>query len=248
MDDGSRDALKHAVACADTFELLSAAFTFPDEALAAALLNGSFDDDFLACMSELEKLLSKKSAKLAEGEPGRLSDRAITLRSVIDTDSDVSSLLDSLRKEYSRLFLMPGLDVPVFPYEAAFRHVSQGREGVPSLFIAPVTKDVEKRMRCFGALPAHVNKEPVDSMHSEMDFLRFLYTGLVSALSVDSGVDEDACVLWEAEISSFRSDHIDAWMPALMQRIQEKTVSPVYLSLSSNASLAIQATSEQYWG
>ena len=84
----------------------------------------------------------------------------------------VGDLLALLKREYSLLYMAPGPDVSVWPYEAPFRFVAEGREGVPTLFRAPVTLDVERHMREAGVLPKDARREPSDSVGTSSRFWR----------------------------------------------------------------------------
>lgn len=199
MDNEKR--LLHVVGLADVCELLAAAFAFPDEALACALAEGSFAEDARACLSDAgadAAALTRADQALASfaGESGE-------------------TLLPSLKRAYSLLYLAPGREVPVFPYEAAFRFVAEGRSGSPSLFRSPVTLDVEQQMREAGVLPKAARTEPSDSAFLEFEFLSFLYGSLAAALEQ---VDVASEALWRGRIERFQTDHALVWLPAFMER------------------------------
>jgi len=220
-----REALQRAVASADIFALFSTAFSWPDDGLAQAVLDGSFDGDLQACLDELGCPLGTATGVQDVLEPGMAPE----------------ALLAALRREYSRLFLMPGTSALIFPYEAAFRHVAAGRPGIPALFIAPATKDVERRMRAFGALPATARREPVDSVSCELDFVHLLYTNLANALNQGN---EGSAANLAHEIGEFRSKHVDAWIPDLMRSVIAETKSLFYKRLAEIALLALTLTSK----
>ena len=46
------DDVRRAIGLADSCELMAAAFAFPDAELAAALADGSFQSDALACLAD----------------------------------------------------------------------------------------------------------------------------------------------------------------------------------------------------
>ena len=247
METTNQAALTRAIACADIFELLSIAFAFPNETLAQALLDGSFDEDLRACLGELGLLAScnghvddirlsvASGVEVMDGMDGTHPIEA----EVTSADDDPATLLSTLRQEYTRLFLMPGKHALIFPYEAAFRHVAAGRDGIPTLFIAKATKDVERRMKHFGVLPKTARTEPVDSIHQELEFMRFLYTGLAGALHLGDEVNQET---WQREIDDFRQSHVDLWLPELMQRVEEETRSPIFRALSQVAGAVLSAT------
>ncbi|MDR1183682.1 MAG: molecular chaperone TorD family protein [Coriobacteriales bacterium] len=220
------DALQQAIASADICAILSTAFSYPDDLFAQALLDGSFDEDLQACLGELGFVLPAV-------------DTALNVQMTLAPSADRGIVCNMLRKEYSRLFLMPGRSTLIFPYEAAFCHVAEGREGMPMLFIAPATKDVERRMRAFKVLPKSARREPVDSVSCELDFLRFLYTGFANALNQNDTQDLE---VWQSEIADFRSNHVDTWIPAFMKRTLKETDCPTYRTLAEAALAALTAT------
>jgi TorA maturation chaperone TorD len=226
MDSPDQDALQRAIASADICALLSSAFSYPDDLFAQALLDGSFDEDLRACMGELD------FAPLS-------ADAVLNVQMTLAPGADANTVRNALRKEYSRLFLMPGRSTLIFPYEAAFCHVAEGREGMPTLFIASTTKDVERRMRAFKVLPKSARREPVDSVSCELDFLRFLYTGLANALNQSDARD---LKVWQNEIADFRSNHADVWIPAFMKQTIKETDCPAYRTLAKSALVALTVT------
>lgn len=132
---------------------------------------------------------------------------------------------DELRREYTRLYLSPGAQVLVFPYESAFIHVESGHEGVPALFRTPITLDVESQMREAGVMPKNARKEPCDSIFQEFEFLSYLYGSLAAAIQQD---DVDAEKAWQMRIDRFLDSHALRWMPAFMERTIQHSGGSVY--------------------
>ncbi len=134
MGEGIDWRLHRAVGLSDLASLLATGFSFPDGKLAQALSNGAFLDDWRAsivdaCGGESAgdvHLSSRCAAAFAETDEGLL------------------------RREYSRLFLAPGVDVPIWPYESPFLHRMVGAQGAPSLFRTRISMDVERCMAAAG--------------------------------------------------------------------------------------------------
>jgi TorA maturation chaperone TorD len=230
---------RQAVACADLAELFSAAFSFPSFELAQALRAGAVAHDLCACLSELG--VSEACLHKAEALGRGLSPQ--------NPQNDADSLLDELKREYFRLFLAPGKLVVVYPYESAFRFVAQGGEGPPALFVNPCTVDVEACLRRADALPADYRKEPVDAVFRELDFLRLLYTHIAASLNEaacdgrDAGDGTDAgsnARLWAEQLQSFRTAHVDSWMPQFFERVKKETRHEVYARLAASALVSLE--------
>ena len=149
--------VRRLIGRADSFELLLRAFSFPDEALAQALVDGSLATDVRACLLD------------AGAETCRANHAADSLRRW--EAMNPVDLLTVMRRVYSQLYLAPGGSTPVFPYESAFLHVERGLDGAPVLFRSPVTLDVERQMHEAGVAAKNERKEPCDSIFEECGFL-----------------------------------------------------------------------------
>ena len=171
--------LRRIIGLADACELLCAATAFPDEALAAALCDGSLTSDARACLADAQIDDAAGEAACADWE-------ALAGR-------DAATLAASLRRTHSLLHVRQADGVAVFPYESAFRFVAGGHEGEPGLFRSPVTIAVEAQMREAGVMPANARTEPCDSIWNEATFLSFLLGSEAAALMEN---DLDAAGAW----------------------------------------------------
>jgi TorA maturation chaperone TorD len=227
---------EQAIACADIAELLSAASSFPTLEFAQGLCSEAFTHDFLTCLFEAG--VSDDHLQKAEALGEKLHLR-----------NDAATLLGELKKEYSRLFLAPGKLVVIYPYESAFCFVERGGEGFPSLFINPITADVEAYLRRADALFDDYRKEPADAVFRELDFLRLLYTHIAASLNEsasEAGSSAEAnngAELWVEQLRSFKASHIDNWMPRFFRRVKEKTRHEAYAQLSELALLSLESIS-----
>lgn len=209
MSDESR--LMAAVGKADMCELLSRVFSFPDEALASALVEGSFADDCVSCLADA----------------GCLSAAETVERFLVEHD-DGLSLQKRMRKEYSLLYLNPAR-VVIYPYESAFLHMEHGRSGVPALFRTASALDVEAQMLEAGVVAKDGRTEPCDSIFREFEFLSFLYGSLASAIQQE---DAEAERLWNDRIVRFLKEHALCWMPLFMERTTEHSADGMYAALA----------------
>lgn len=215
MRDSVDGALHRAVGMADMAELLAAAFRFPEDgSLAGALADGSFLTDWRASLSD--------ACGAEADEDERLAERCRELFSGADCEA--------LRREYSFLFLTPGIDVPVWPYESCFLHRASGASGVPSLLRTRCALDVEQQMAEAGVASASARTEPVDSVFLEFEFLAFLHARQGEALRREGGPadaggdapDDADPALWARRLALFAREHALAWLPRFMDEVKER--------------------------
>ena len=211
----------------DLSSLLAVGFRFPeDESLASGLVDGSFLKDWCAswedaCAGESfdEEIVSECAEVLARADHA------------------------AMRREYSRLFLAPGADVPIWPYESAFRHDAAGKEDVPNLFRTQATVDVERQMADAGVRPKHLRTEPCDLCATEFEFLSYLYARWGEAIRVGdagdgndagcgTGCEEGGPSEWERRIAAFSDEHVLKWIPQFFSQVQEQSRIPEYRLLA----------------
>lgn len=215
--------LRRIAGLADCCELMGAVLAFPNKELEAALRDGRLLSDACGCIADAggdvegcEDILAGFVEK--PGEDGRPSGE---------------DLFESLRISYSYLFVRQGGGVAIFPYESAYRHVAMKMDGVPVLFRAALTVDVEKRMREFGLAPRESSVEPCDSAWSEFSFLSFLFGRLASAVCSDERADEELVL---QKIKGFWEEHVSAWMPSFLKDVekysQANNLCPAYVAFA----------------
>ena len=201
--------LRRVVGLADLCELLAITFAFPaDDGLAAALASGTYLSDATGCLADA-------------GYPAsQVQDTCRKLKTFVGRD--VTELAQDLRRGHSLLFLSPGSQGPVWPYEGAFRFAATGTAEAPSLFRSPVTLQVEKAMGEAGLLPATARTEPVDSIWGELGFLSQLYghqaQAAAQALALAQGSANNESASWAARAAAFTRQHVVPWMPDFMER------------------------------
>jgi TorA maturation chaperone TorD len=216
MTDQKKDQL--IAAKADVAELISAAFKFPTQDLACALSTGTFASDWFACAKELNV------------EPPQMA--------FTQENTTKELLLAAMKKEYSRLYLLPGHLTVIYPYESAFLFALGEAKGLPTLFANPITVDVEGFMVDSCALPNDYRTEPVDRIDKEFGFLQKLFTAELVALN--EGRLEDAR-LWNETARLFQEKHIVTWVPAFMNKTIEESRLQVYRDLANVALIAVVA-------
>ncbi len=197
--------LRRVVGLADLCELLTATFAFPANGdLADALASGAYVADAVGCLAD------------AGCPTAQTQDACRRLEAFVG--SNAAELAQNLRRGHSLLFLSPGSQGPVWPYEGAFRFAATGTTEAPSLFRSPVTLQVEKTMSEAGLLPATARTEPVDSVWGELGFLSQLYSRAAQALVLAQGSAGNETALWAGRAASFTREHVARWMPGFMER------------------------------
>ena len=202
MDEHIERELQRAIGLSDLAMLLAAGFEFPESRLADALVNGDFLADWCVSMAD------------ACGEVSA-ADEALAKRcAAAFTEGEVRE--DTLRREYSRLFLAPGVKVHIWPYESCFQHRASGAKGAPSLFRTRIALDVERRMHEAGVAPVDEHREPGDSVFRELEFLAHLHAQQGEALRTGN---ESRMAVWSVRLAEFAEEHALAWMPAFMEQV-----------------------------
>lgn len=199
----------------DLSSLLAAGFRFPgDDSLPSGLADGSFLKDWCASWEDA-----------CAGEPFD--------QKIVSECAEVFAHADhaAMRREYSRLFLAPGADVPIWPYESAFRHDAAGKDDVPNLFRTRATVDVERQMADAGVRPKHLRTEPCDLCATEFEFLSYLYAQRGEAIRV-AGSEEGGSSEWERRIAAFSDDHVLKWIPQFFSQVQCQSRIPEYRLLA----------------
>lgn len=227
MEDGGKEILS-VVGLADCCELMSVTFAFPTLEFAEALSSGAFYSDAQGCLEDS----GVDSAKIS---------KALESLDVFEGRA-VANLFEDLRRGHTALYLAPGSEVPVFPYEAAFLFKAAGKKGIPTLFQTSTSLDVENQMRAAGVIPDDAQTEPVDSSWNELRFLSYLYGSLASA-TYEGRSDEQMC--WNGRIGQFWNEHGRLWLPAFMNATKEAasklSYGAEYAALAEVGSVVLEA-------
>ena len=193
------------IGLADACELMAATFDFPTLELAQALTDGSYEADCIGCFTDIgldQETLDSISCEL---KPFR--------------NRDPRELLDTLKKGNSILYLAPGLNVPVWPYESPFFTTRLDPDAKPSLFRTQIALDIESLMKDAGIMFEHARTEPIDSIWDEFRYLSFLYGSLARAYMEK---DEVKISEWHHHIDIFTQKHVSNWFFDFMGSSVEK--------------------------
>lgn len=202
---------------ADLFEIAGMLFLFPDEDTVNSIIEGTFADH----LTNIEQFIPY------EGDE-KLNDSIQCLNRLKGLNQ--SDLFEELRKGYSALFLHSGSGVRIWPYEAPFRFVNDGRTGMPSLFRSPTTIDVEKQFASAGISPANKRKEPIDSFSNECFFISLLLREIAS-------IDQDAFDIRKERVEQllhFYKSHASKWFYAFLTKVQESAASTATAEIYAN--------------
>lgn len=215
------DMLRKAIGIADLFELLSVSFAYPNEEFAQALADESVAADWRSCWEDATGEPFDPAQAGFEGEPFA-----------------APASYEQLRQEYSRLYLLPGKEAIIWPYEGAFKYRADGREGAPGLFRTPTCLDVERQMKEAGVITKDARSIPADSIDKELEFMAYLlgcHARSISEAGESPSAEED---IWATRAATFAHDHVLNWMDAFMKQTIEFTRLDAYRDL---ARLAIGA-------
>lgn len=213
---------------ADMCELLARAFTYPDGTVAQALVEGSFQADMRSCAADVG-----------------LTDEVAPYVAQLDTfsEADVEELNDAMRRGFSRMFLVAGTEVPIFPYEGPYRFVADKRPGEPSLFSNRSAVDMIKRMQEAGVGIDTHRGEPADAIWFELAFLSHTYAHEFVAYQ-QHGPYSNEVRLWSDRRRMFVEAH-GAWFIPFMESTHktacELDASNVYSPLAQLAATVLPA-------
>ena len=191
----------------DLCRLMAAAWRYPDKELAEGFSSGAFQADAEDCLSAL----------LPEGDvrPTLFSSSAIL--------PEAEELLHMMRHEYTSLFLVPKAE-KVFLYESRFRWMKDPEEY--AMFVTPCALHVEQLCREAGIRPAKGNREPLDQMATEWEFLAYLLGREMEA------EEKNEWEVWHRRAAVFWRDHLDKWVFPFAEKVGEESREILYRELA----------------
>lgn len=223
MPVGDYADLIRVVGMADSCELFSAAFSFPDHAIACALSQGAFQDDVESCLFDA----GVERSRLRQDEAwGRL----LSLEGC-----DEAVLLERMRHAYSFAYLTPG-NPEVLLYEGAFRHRAANMSSTPPMFRSAATLDVERRMKEAGVAAVDERRFPCDSVEREFAFLSYLAGSQASCLREGDILESSR---WEERFCSFARDHACRWLPSFFSETRLCESADIYRDIACLARLFV---------
>lgn len=224
--EGNR--VQTVIGMADAYALLSAAFVFPNLAVAEAVADGSLVADMTAIAADASLKSSEVDALRLQIEGSAAS-------------MTPEELLKAMRVDYSALFYAPGKFRKIYPYESIFKRRAISPTERAAAFITKSTHDVEHVMDAHGALPINARREPADFFATELDFMRHLLTEFAIALS-----EKQEASSLRQEASDFFSVHIHGWIPTLFEKIIELSELSFYQVLAKFGLVVLGNTSQLF--
>lgn len=185
------------------------------------------NDDFLGIVCDPETM---EECSLLDGESGSGG----VLQGAIAEGVRSEQVADTLKSEYTRLFIGPG-SLPVPPWESVF--VSHD-----ALLFQESTLDVREAYRACGFRAAGYPHEPDDHLSTELDFMAALCDRACEAM-----LAEDESALTEALLAqqAFLQDHLLVWIREFSDRLNEVDgISSFYPSFASLAALVCERDAE----
>ncbi|WP_165046042.1 molecular chaperone [Adlercreutzia sp. ZJ138] len=189
------------------FELMGLSFSYPDRKLLGLIQTGEYKDAYL----ELTGLV---------GLDGKtISDMTATLDNM--TQRDAEELFHELRVEYTRLFV--GTPKPLVSLSEGVWLGHKRGDNVVLAIINGSTIAVEKFMKSCGIFPSKTNREPIDTIYTECEFMQYLLT--------KSSFPEDFARTPIEAYDYFLKEHMAKWIPGFAEQVQEITETAWFASL-----------------
>ncbi len=126
--------------------------------------------------------------------------------------------LQSLEREYNRLFVGPG-HVPCPPYESVY--VGDGRGGEKGLVLGPPSKDVMAAYREAGLGLAEGFTDLPDHVAVELEFMKYL-------CGKESGAPEKSGATWRGREAAFIREHLETWTSSFADAVKKSTANQFY--------------------
>ncbi len=181
------------------FELMGLSFSFPDRKFLDLVQSGEYKEAYL----ELAALVGLDDAVV--------SDMTATLDGMAARDSE--ELFHELRVEYTRLFI--GTPKPAVSMSEGVWSANKRGDKVVLAVINGTTISVEKFMKSCGIFPSKTNREPIDNIYTECEFMQYLLT--------KPAFPEDFVRTPEEAYRDFLGEHMAKWVPGFAEQVQETT-------------------------
>lgn len=188
------------------FELLSLAFQYPGETVAAAISSGEYRGAF-------------NEALRACGLEGRVCD------GLAYGEVDAGELLRRLRIEHTRLFLGP-VQIVVSPYAGVWYANEIG--ATPLLYVNKESMSVERFMLQCGMRRPEGTNDPLDHIGTELEFLSYLCLARAGVFAEGSVEYEAAQAIPEDAYERFYSDRFIGWAKKFATSVLGTTDEPLF--------------------
>lgn len=200
MSDITPDSIKY-FAASDLCQLLSIFLRLPTMEIVDGIRSGSIAQDVRDIFTELD---------ISESETAGI----IESLKAWDKSETPKQLLSSLRREYTRLFTVPG-SPKIYIYEALYLHNEDSGDHKPCLYISPAALDAERCYKKAGLERSREINESRDHFAVQMEFMMFLYRELAVALIKD---DQDKFDEINSNLQEFERLHLNRWEKSFFER------------------------------
>jgi TorA maturation chaperone TorD len=208
---------ERAADLSDFYQLMAAAFRYPDRELAEGIYAGTFAADAADCLKGLGVLPADADAVCGQ-----------VTRDAVSGAGSPEELYEQMRVAYTDLFLVPRKE-KVFLYESRFCYPEDADPKDYSMFVSPCALHAEQVYREAGVRVKKGRQEPADHMATELEFAAWLYRKAAEALARDEK-QEAGDRLRKAD--DFERKHLARWYEKFLQAVSEKTGQEIYRSLA----------------
>ena len=192
------------------FELLSLSFKCPDARFCEIVRSGEYRDAYLeiAGIVGLDQDVVDQTSRVLEDMEKREADE----------------LLHELRVEYTRLFVGAPHSV-VSLSEGVWRARKRG-DTVVLAVINNTTISVEQYMKSCGVFASKTNREPIDNIDTECDFMQYLLTKKAFSDNIERTPDQ--------AYAEFLREHMSGWVPGFAEQVEQATQLDWYKALAKS--------------
>lgn len=181
------------------FELMALSFSYPDREFMDLIQSGKYKDAYL------------ELAGLVGLDEQTISDMTATLDDMAQRDTE--ELFHELRIEYTRMFV--GTPKPLVSISEGVWLAHKRGDGVVLAVINKGTIAVERFMKSCGIFPSETNREPIDNIYTECEFMQYLLT--------KPTFPDDFVHTPSEAYDLFLKEHLAAWIPGFAEQVQEIT-------------------------
>jgi DMSO reductase family type II enzyme chaperone len=187
------------------YRLLSGAFLYPDEQLFANIQDGAAVKELRAC---------------ARGPV--LGDRADFFNAIQDLESSLEGVtLEGLQAEHRRVFGHTiSKECPPYETEYGGAHIFRQTHELG---------DIAGFYRAFGLEVSDENRERLDHISAQLEFMHFLAYKEAYAREHHGKKETEIC--WEAQ-RKFLKEHLGRWAPLFLERLADKAENGFYKELA----------------
>lgn len=198
------------------FELMGLSFSYPDRKFLDLIQSGEYKDAYL----ELAGLVGLDEETVA--------DMTATLDDMAQRDAE--ELFHELRIEYTRLFV--GAPRPLVSLSEGVWLGHKRGDKVVLAMVNGSSMAVEKFMKSCGIFPSKTNREPIDNIYTECEFMQYLLT--------KPSFPEDFVRTPMEAYDYFLKEHMAKWVPGFAEQVQKTTEMAWFASLARAISAYVE--------